>query len=453
MRVNLLLLLFFVGSLFAQTNFGNYCYERCFNLTGDVRCNQLCYLEKNDFEISCNDLCISSGQSQQICNTGCKIMSEKRSLLSECFNNCTQSAPSDICDTRCNLTSTVKTIAKIVNLAIKENISDLNEIIELLNESLLANVSIENIEDFSLSSNASAYSIDGKSLEINRSVKIKIGIVNNIEEIELPVILEEGKKLKEFKDKGIILKDNVLNISLPGIENTVNVLQIKTDDFIGTGSSAKAKIKEIHLMISNISTNIDDSSGSYEKLDQKQFELNMDAKLTRLPRNVSLSITKTNRSEKDVRDMINAFNSTFASNNSFIRNVSIVFKVDKINLRNVKDVENVRLTFRIDKKWVNSNGGKSNIKILRRDGVIDEVLDTSFVREIGTNYEFEAFSRNGLSLYAVVTVGAAIPTEKYEPSGPSTSLPTTQTAGINIVMIGAVLIIVLVIVYFMIFNK
>lgn len=443
-----------VTSSNSLTPFQSYCHEQCFELTDDERCSQLCYSDDSSLSSFCNEVCVSNGQSEVVCGLGCNLVLEKRTTMASCFDSCAQTKSSAECDSQCGITSTVKTIANVIGMAIKENITDISLISDLVQTSLeqpFTSVSIMELDDVQISDNATAKSQNGSSLEVDRSRSMTTSRSGALETIEIPVMLSENEQLESFNDNNIIVEGNSMRMRLSdGFGDAEAELKVNTTGFIGTGDSAKAEVTDIHLTVSEIKSAVVRNSNDPFKpseVNQQETKLTLDIELNTLPKNASISVNKANISQSDALNMLKTLNNTLNSYDNEIAGVGALMSVDKTNLDNQDEIKNARLTFQISKSWVDSNGGIENVRVLRQDGSVNEILDADLVETAGNYYSFGAFSSKGLSLYAVVTVGVV------SPVGDDATTASIASGGINVILIGAVLLIVAAAIYFIVLKR
>ncbi|MBI5636032.1 hypothetical protein HY993_03670 [Candidatus Micrarchaeota archaeon] len=158
-------------------------------------------------------------------------------------------------------------------------------------------------------------------------------------------------------------------------------------------------------------------SGSFAQL---RVELNT------VPANAVMAVTTRQSSSAEERK---AFEKLAAENKKKIAGTAFYLEV-KTDLK--QEVENATVIFRLNRKWVEENGGREKINLLRSSGGNTEVLSTKFVAQDNAgNYVFRAFSPNGLSVYAIVLLESVEETQK-ETSALTTAIKATPTAQIEL---------------------
>ena len=102
-----------------------------------------------------------------------------------------------------------------------------------------------------------------------------------------------------------------------------------------------------------------------------------------------------------------------------IRDIACVLVVDKVNLANGQEVQGATIRMKVSRAWVNANGGRDAIRILRYSDGVAEALDTQYVGMDGDLMVFEALSPHGLSQFALAALSAL----------PVSAIETTSAAG------------------------
>ncbi len=188
-----------------------------------------------------------------------------------------------------------------------------------------------------------------------------------------------------------------------------------------------------------------------QSLDSKETTLSgssaqLRVELNTVPTNAVMAVTtrqSTSEMEKKTFEKLAADNKKKISSTAFYIDV-------KTDLRN--EVKNATVIFRLNKKWVEENGGKEKISLLRESSGKTELLSTKFIIEDKKgNYVFRAFSPNGLSVYAIVLLESV--EEKEQPSTTLTktisATPTAQAQlqgglfglrGNDLIIFGAILV-------------
>ncbi|MBI5035832.1 hypothetical protein HZC09_00675 [Candidatus Micrarchaeota archaeon] len=91
-------------------------------------------------------------------------------------------------------------------------------------------------------------------------------------------------------------------------------------------------------------------------------------------------------------------------------------KVDKTDLKNNVDIDSANVKVEVEKKEVDSTGGPDNVIMVREDQGEYSILPTRLLSQTAKTYVFEAFSENGLSLFALYSVEQIVPEEKVSPA-------------------------------------
>jgi hypothetical protein len=244
---------------------------------------------------------------------------------------------------------------------------------------------------------------DGNTLTLSGDkVEIVETAVGDIA-IDLPVSLGIGKKLTSFIDtaSGITLQDNKLTIPIrnkEGKELLRIVAEVVSAD--GLGDKAQIALKKGTLKL-EVPEQVVDLSADDPTIGKVSVEIS--AELMKLPKNAKLKVIT-----KKTVDAVTygAFEQLANGQSETIVDVGVAIEIIRENLGNTTDIGAVTLSLALGAAWVDRNGGKDNVKMVRRaDDEYQEFLPTTYS---GIDNEgrmvFDAVSVNGFSIFALVAL-------------------------------------------------
>jgi len=433
----LILSIFIAGVAFAQptapsrngTAFDQYCYDNCFAVTDDSRCENLCLTSPSELTSFCGDYCKTSGGSDTLCGLGCNLLLKKRTDLGSCFNSCMQTGSNESCDTKCNVTSTVKTIVTTIGMAVKQNTS--------LENAILVERSISGL-----------FPDSTVAMSLGKEILVEAGGINytnvgGVKTIRIPVGLGEGDKLDSLVDSAtnITIENDAITIPIPAkAGGTVARIIAQTDGIVGKDGIGEGEIRSISLKTDPVKATFSSTvNGTFSPP-----EVTVDATLNDIPSSATLDVKSTVVSAST----LDQFESLAKDMNLTITDQVIAVEIAKENISK-QDVAHATIRMKVDKAWVASIGGIGALRIARADNGKYEILNTYVVGEEDGMLIIEGDSPNGLSLYAMVTVGVTAPTGE---TGRITVSPG-QGSGINPLIIGGILLVVIAAVYFFVLKK
>jgi hypothetical protein len=159
------------------------------------------------------------------------------------------------------------------------------------------------------------------------------------------------------------------------------------------GSASLRSIKSLRLVSKENTVSVTDVKGNKHKL-----KAHVNVGLNTINEDSSLDITTNNDLASDVDSQ---FQGLAKKHNLKLNNRGGVMKVDKVNLKNGEEVQDAKVTFKVEPEWVGEDN-INDVEILRYDEGYSEVLPTEFA---GVDEEgmlvFEGQSSNGLSTFAI----------------------------------------------------
>jgi len=418
----------------SKSPFDNYCYGKCMVLANDARCEELCLSNNEAFNSFCSETCLAKSGNANLCTAGCALLTKKRTDMKSCFDSCSTSNSEAACDNDCNVTSTVKTVMTTVGLATNGS----------LTEGKVATIERRITDLFPNSTVATA---------LGREILVKEGRMNftNVDGkkyIRLPIGLENNEKLDSLIDRlnnVTIINDTVYIPIRSRIGPTIASIIAETNGIRGKDGIGEGEITSISIKSDYMKVEINDNITEESNGTLKQPEVSIDADLNTIPTDASIDIKL---SEVPAATLAK-FSDLAKSKGLNITSRVLAIEVTKENIQNKKEIGKAKFHIKIDKKWLSSAGGIENVRIARQDGDQYEILNTSIVGEIDGMVILEGDSPNGLSLYAMVTVGVTAPTGD---TGKIVVSPGSG-GGINPMLIGAILLVVVAAVYLFVLKK
>ncbi|VVB73867.1 Uncharacterised protein [uncultured archaeon] len=415
----------------SQSPFDKYCYTNCIALANDSRCADLCTSNNEAFGSFCSDVCLAKGGNSNLCTMGCALLVKKRADMKSCFDSCSASNSDIACDNDCNVTSTVKTIMTTVGLA---TTGEMN--------ATKAGIIERRIAD--LFPNSTVATSLGKEILV-REGRMNFTDVDGKRYIRLPIGLENNEKLDSLVDRltnVTIINDTVYIPIRSRIGPTVASIVAETNGIRGKDGIGEGEITSIKLKTEAVPVALATASDRIVK----PSEVTVDADLNDIPDSAALDVKDTSVPA----GKLERFKIIARGMNLTINETPIAIEITKENLQNKADVARARIRMKVDKAWVMQDvGGVVNLRIMREDNGNYEMLDTSLVGEEGGMLIIEGDSPNGLSLYAMVTVGVTAPTGD---TGKVVVSPGSG-GGINPILIGAILLVVVAAVYLFVLKK
>ena len=414
----------------SQSPFDNYCYNKCIILANDTRCEKLCLSDSEGFNSFCSETCMEKSGNANLCTMGCALLMKKRTDMKSCFDSCSASDSEAACDNGCNITSTVKMIMATVGLATSGSVT----------EGKVAVIERRIADLFPNSTIAKA---------LGRELIVKEGGMNFTEVdgkkyIRLPVGLENNEKLDFLTDKlnNITIVNDTVYIPIRSkLGQTVSSIVAETDGIRGKDGIGEGEIKTLQLRTQETTI---DARGNIREF-PATASVSIDADLNEIPTDPSVDISST-----DVpTETMQKFNDTAKASGRFIRGIAMAVEVTTENLADNKEVGGAKIKVKVDSGWLSSVGGISGVRLMRGNVNQYELLNTTVLRTEAGNTVLEGDSPNGLSLYALVTVGVTAPTGD---TGKVTVSPGLG-GGINPMLIGAILLIVVAAVYLFVLKK
>lgn len=342
--------------------------------------------------------CAARGMNEALCTKLCEAAKIKILELKDCYDTCVAERPAAECENQCFAEAR----------AIVQRVESGEIIVKV-------------------SSDAVAIVGGGRKVEILSNESLDLLKLNETNFLRVPVNLSAGEKLVNFTDPetGIRIDGDIAKIPMKDEDGNVNsqlVLDTK-EGVVGEDGRGKAEIENIKLKVNEKSGKYQEDVNGSEQFAAPKMELEADLK------DVIINSSVTTKAGDMTDDDKNKFEEILEKEDKQKRNAAVkevvTFEVSKKNLDNVKQVNNVTVRIKVDKKAVE---GKI-VEMARRDGSVYEVLKTTLVGEENGMLVFEGYSPNGFSLYALMTV------EYMAPTAEEKKLP------IETVLIGAVVII------------
>jgi len=419
-----------VAQAASKSPFDNYCYNKCIILANDTRCEKLCLSDSEGFNSFCSGTCMEKSGNANLCTMGCALLVKKRTDMRSCFNSCSVSNSEAACDAGCNITSTVKTMMATVGLAARGDMTeDKAAIVERRVADLFPNSTI--------------------AKALGRELIIKEGRMNFTEVdgkkyIRLPVGLENNEKLDSLEDRLnniTIINDTVYIPIRSRIGPVIASIVAETGGIRGKDGIGEGEIKSIKLRTEAVKAVFVAATNRTFK----EPEVTIDADLNSIPDSAVLDVKSSDVSAATFE----RFKTIARGMNLTIKEKAFAVEVIKENLQNQKDIARARIRMKVDRSWVESVGGISALRIMREDNGRYEMLGTTSAGEQDGMLIVEGDSPNGLSLYAMVTVGVTAPTGDTG----KIVVSSGSGSGINPMLIGAILLVVVAAVYFFVLKK
>lgn len=347
----------------------------------------------------CMSECSDRGMSEALCTKVCEAAKTKILELKDCYDNCIAKHPAAECENQCF--AEVRAIAERVE-----------------NREIILKVSSDSV----------AIVGGGRKVEIFSNESVDLLELDGKKFIKVPVNLSAGEKLESFTDPetGIKIEGNKVDIPSKDDQGKPNghlILNTK-DGVVGDNGRGTAEIEDATLALDEKKGSLSDEVENASQYTAPSLSLNVSLK--DIPTNSSVTIGSGDMTNDDKDKFKGIIDEKDNQTKDFKVKDVVMFEVSKKNMDDVKYVNNATLRIKVDKKAVE---GKL-VKIVRKDGNTYEELSAKLVGEEGGMLVFEAYSPNGLSLYALMTVEYMAPTEEKK-------LP------IDAVLIGAVVIIVI----------
>jgi len=257
---------------------------------------------------------------------------------------------------------------------------------------------------------------DNCNILCRKELQINLSVTNNLRNENVTVRTEGGKEIMDI-DKSklegnitkIIMKDSAGNEAAEMITELQDTREI-SGRIEGTIKNIEMTLKEQQLRA---------AVKIGEKIEEIGIKAQITANLNKIPEDASVNMKVLNVVDKDkARD----FETEALKRGLKIAGRAGSIRIDKINMKNIEDVKNATVTFKIDKSWL-GNASVSQIKILKEsDEGITEITETSYAGEENGQYIFTGISLNGLSTFAVF-VTETITTTGTEGQQPSAALP------------------------------
>ena len=218
---------------------------------------------------------------------------------------------------------------------------------------------------------------------------------------DIPVKLDVGKGLDSFTDAttGIKVEKNRIEIPMRDASGEVQMrLVAETEDIVGTGTGAVAKVKKLSLQTVEKVTDLSKDDSSVGKV-----TASFTADLKKLPQGAKVEVTpkKTLSSEAKA-----GFELMAQGDNTTIADVGAAIEVKRENLQNGVDVGEVNLKMCVGAEWVAKMGGVERVKGSRMaDDGKREFLQTDYLGKDGQGRDcFNLKSPNGFSVFALMAV-------------------------------------------------
>jgi hypothetical protein len=418
-----------VTSAVSKSPFDNYCYSTCIVLANDSRCENLCLSNDTEFNSFCNEICMERYGNAVLCKL-CTPLVEKRADMKSCFDRCSASNSEATCDNDCNITSTVKTLMATMGVVVKGNVTeDKAAIIERRVADMFPNSTIARAlgkELIVTEGRMNFTEVDGK-----KYIRLPVGLANNE---KLDSLVDSLNNITIINDTVFIPIRSRIGPAMASIVAETNGIRGK--DGIGEGEITSIKLKTEAVKAAFVAT---------VNRTVKDPEVTIDADLNGMPDSAVMDI----KSSDVPVATLERFKTIAKGMNLTIKEKALAVEVVKENLQNQKDIARARIRVKVDKSWADSVGGINALRIMREDNGSYEMLNTSSAGEQDGMLIVDGDSPNGLSLYAMVTVGVTAPTGD---TGKIVVSPGSG-GGINPLLIGAILLVVVAAVYFFVLKK
>gem|GEM_PF-4139476 len=220
-------------------------------------------------------------------------------------------------------------------------------------------------------------------------------------QIEIPLQLAMGKRLKTFSDatSGVVMSEDTIEIPVRDVQGNVAMrLVAKTEGFIGTGTAAVAKVVGLSLTTEEQETDL-----GRDNPDIGRMAFSVKADLNALPQGARLTLTPKKTLPPDA---VAGFELVARNEGLTVADVGAALEVQRQNLENGTDVGAVTLRMKVGRAWVEAHGGVDNIRISRlADDGTREWLETRYVGgDDQGRMVFEAISPNGFSLFSLLAL-------------------------------------------------
>lgn len=203
----------------------------------------------------------------------------------------------------------------------------------------------------------------------------------------------------EISGDNIILRNNGINVT------------ITTDGLTNTSGMYSGNVTGVNLSSDPLTSDIGGNVGN------ASFSFNAS-----MPRYNPDAVIETSLYEKPSDHAATQFSLTASKNGLNIDSTAYSVYITKTNLTANDTISNAVLRFTAGEAWVNANGGKDAIRVIREaDNGTCQFLETTYIGTDGKgNMIFEAISPDGFSAFAMVAV-SAVPSPAPGPSGGSSS--------------------------------